>query len=118
MGLQLRSVLAGISGTSMKQLIVLGLGFSVLLILLRLLIVWPGSSLAHFLDTHFLDHPSGPLGGKQVFILGWTGMRGVVALAAALSLPVTLANGRRSRSEILSCSLPFQSFSSPWWYRD
>ena len=93
MGLQLRSVLAGISGTSMKELIVLGLGFSVLLILLRLLIVWPGSSLAHFLDTHFLNHPSGPLGGKQVFILGWTGMRGVVALAAALSLPVTLENG-------------------------
>jgi monovalent cation/hydrogen antiporter len=93
MGLQLRSVLAGISGTSLQKLIALGLGFSVLLILLRLLIVWPGSSFAHFIDKQFLHQSNQPLGGKQVFILGWTGMRGVVALAAALSLPETLANG-------------------------
>jgi monovalent cation/hydrogen antiporter len=93
MGLQLRYVLAGISGTSLQQLIVLGIGFSVLLIVLRLLIVWPGSNLAHFLDTHVLHQVNKPLGGKQVFILGWTGMRGVVALAAALSLPERLANG-------------------------
>ena len=31
---------------------------------------------------------------KGIFIVGWTGMRGVVALAAALSLPVALANGK------------------------
>jgi NhaP-type Na+/H+ or K+/H+ antiporter len=30
---------------------------------------------------------------KGVFIVGWTGMRGVVSLAAALSLPYTLSNG-------------------------
>ena len=44
MGLQLRSVLAGISGTSLRELIILGLGFSVVLIVLRLVMVWPGSS--------------------------------------------------------------------------
>src|SRR5664279_2631691 len=27
-------------------------------------------------------------------LLGWTGMRGVVSLAAALAIPVTLANGQ------------------------
>jgi CPA1 family monovalent cation:H+ antiporter len=31
--------------------------------------------------------------GRQVFVVGWTGMRGVVALAAAISLPEKLANG-------------------------
>ncbi len=30
---------------------------------------------------------------KQIFVVGWTGMRGVVALAAAMSLPEKLANG-------------------------
>ncbi|HTC00370.1 MAG TPA: cation:proton antiporter, partial [Ferruginibacter sp.] len=31
---------------------------------------------------------------KRPFILGWTGMRGVVSLAAALAIPVTLGNGQ------------------------
>jgi CPA1 family monovalent cation:H+ antiporter len=30
---------------------------------------------------------------KQVFIVAWTGMRGVLALAAAISLPTVLQNG-------------------------
>ena len=30
---------------------------------------------------------------RQVFIVGWTGMRGVISLAAAIALPQTLANG-------------------------
>jgi CPA1 family monovalent cation:H+ antiporter len=35
------------------------------------------------------DYP--PAGG--IFVVGWTGMRGVVALAAAISLPVMISNG-------------------------
>ena len=31
--------------------------------------------------------------GKQIFIVAWTGMRGVLALAAAISLPTVLENG-------------------------
>ncbi len=34
-----------------------------------------------------------PPEARQTFVVGWTGMRGVVALAAALSLPMTIANG-------------------------
>ena len=30
---------------------------------------------------------------NQIFVVGWTGMRGVVALAAANSLPLTLSDG-------------------------
>jgi hypothetical protein len=30
---------------------------------------------------------------KGIFIVGWAGMRGVIALAAAIALPQTLANG-------------------------
>ncbi|NDF11943.1 MAG: Na+/H+ antiporter [Proteobacteria bacterium] len=31
---------------------------------------------------------------QNVFLIGWTGMRGVVSLATALALPVTIANGQ------------------------
>jgi CPA1 family monovalent cation:H+ antiporter len=30
---------------------------------------------------------------RQIFVIGWTGMRGVISLAAAFALPQTLANG-------------------------
>ena len=36
---------------------------------------------------------AGNPGLKGPFIIGWTGMRGVVSLAAALSIPVKLSNG-------------------------
>jgi NhaP-type Na+/H+ or K+/H+ antiporter len=38
------------------------------------------------------QHESVP-GPRQVFVVGWTGMRGVVSLAAALALPTVLADG-------------------------
>jgi NhaP-type Na+/H+ or K+/H+ antiporter len=38
-------------------------------------------------------HQEEPPGGKQIFIVAWTGMRGVLALAAAISLPTVLQNG-------------------------
>lgn len=30
---------------------------------------------------------------RQIFVVGWTGMRGVVSLGAALALPALLADG-------------------------
>jgi Na+/H+ antiporter len=40
---------------------------------------------------------------RSIFIVGWTGMRGIVSLATALALPLTLANGDPMpyRSEIV-----------------
>ncbi|MWB94109.1 Na+/H+ antiporter [Flavobacterium sp. GA093] len=43
----------------------------------------------NFITVADTRHP----GYKTPFILGWTGMRGVVSLAAALSIPVYLDNG-------------------------
>ncbi|HTV56164.1 MAG TPA: cation:proton antiporter [Terriglobia bacterium] len=34
-----------------------------------------------------------PPRSNETFILGWTGMRGVIALAAAMSLPQVVASG-------------------------
>ncbi len=44
---------------------------------------------------------------KEMFVEGWTGMRGVVALAAALSVPESLANGQPFPSRNLIIFLTF-----------
>ena len=94
LGLQLPAVLAGIRGYSRTQLLVYGFAFSLALIALRLLWMYPGASVAHWLRRH-LQHQHDPAPHpRSVFVLGWTGMRGVVALAAASSLPYTLENGQ------------------------
>ncbi|MGI4757342.1 MAG: Na+/H+ antiporter [Janthinobacterium lividum] len=93
-GLQLSVVLSGIREYSHARLFLYGLVFSLVLIVLRLVWMYPAAKAAHFLRTH-LQHQNEP--GPQVrgvFMLGWTGMRGVVALAAASSLPYTLGNGQ------------------------
>jgi hypothetical protein len=63
---------------------------------------------------------------NQAFVMGWTGMRGVVALAAANSLPLTLNDGspfpQRSMIIFLTFSLilvtlVLQGLSLPWLVR-
>ncbi len=93
-GLQLRSVLQGVSEISTQKVILYGGLFSILLIVIRLLWIYPGMYVAHLIRTRLLrqDMWRGPDAG-QVFVAGWTGMRGVIALAAAMSLPVVTASG-------------------------
>src|SRR5205814_9926574 len=38
-------------------------------------------------------HQDVKLPWRSIIVVGWTGMRGVIALAAAIALPATLANG-------------------------
>ena len=102
-GLQLPEVLAGLGSFPLRDAILYGVVFSGLLIVLRLLWTFPGASLAYLIRSRLLhqNEPFPPV--KQLFIVGWTGMRGVVALAAALSLPKTLPGGHpfTQRSSIL-----------------
>lgn len=92
-GLQLPNVLDNLRGYNRHTLILCGLAFSVLLILLRLIWMFPGAYLANLVRTRVL-HQNEPLPpARQMFVMGWTGMRGVVSLAAAIALPQTLANG-------------------------
>ena len=92
-GLQLPYVLAGIREYSLRQLIFYGLFFSAVVIALRMLWVFPGAFLAYFIRRHVL-HQNEPMpGSRDIFVVGWTGMRGVLALAAAISLPELLEDG-------------------------
>jgi CPA1 family monovalent cation:H+ antiporter len=93
-GLQLPWILASIQGYSKTWLILDGLIFSLVLIALRLIWVFPGYWLGNFVHCK-LSHTKGkPPSPREVFVVGWTGMRGVVSLAAALALPEVLADGR------------------------
>lgn len=92
-GLQLPLVLAGIREYDFRQLLLYGAAFSGLLILLRLLWMYPGAFLAYLVRRKLLRQNIAFPTARQLFIVGWTGMRGVVALAAALALPETLADG-------------------------
>jgi monovalent cation/hydrogen antiporter len=92
-GLQLPLVREGIRNYSLWSLLLYGGLFSALVIILRLLWVFPGATLAYWIRRRVLhqNEPRPPI--RQIFVTGWTGMRGVIALAAALSLPEQLADG-------------------------
>lgn len=106
-GLQLPYVLAGIKGYSPMQLVVYGAGFSAILIALRLLWMYPGAIIAYKIRRHLLHQPHAMPDKRSIFVLGWTGMRGVVALAAASSLPYTLDNGAPFKQRNLIVFLTF-----------
>jgi monovalent cation/hydrogen antiporter len=93
-GLQLPYVLAQIQDYSMRDLLFYGASFSALIVVLRLIWVYPGAYLSYYIRTHFLKQDEKPPSPRGIFIIGWTGMRGVIALAAALSLPATIAAGQ------------------------
>lgn len=92
-GLGLPEIVAGLEGTGISAAIGYGLLITLVLIIARIL-----SSLAavivtliarNFITVADAHHP----GYKGPMLIGWSGMRGVVSLAAALSIPVQLADG-------------------------
>jgi Na+/H+ antiporter len=92
-GLQLPYILAGIRGMSRLQLFGYAAFFCALIIGLRLIWMFPGAWIAYLVRTRLLGHQEKPPRAKEIFLLGWTGMRGVLALAAAISLPEYINSG-------------------------
>lgn len=92
-GLQLRTILSMIRDHSMLDLIRDGALFSATLIVLRMLWVFPGAYLSYFLRRRLDRHREPAPPPREIFVVGWTGMRGGLSLAAALALPALLDNG-------------------------
>lgn len=82
---------------------------SVVVIVLRLVWVYPGAYLPRLLP-HIRGNEAAP-GLRNVFVVGWSGMRGIVSLAAALALPTTTAAGDpfpgRATIIIVACAVIF-----------
>ena len=92
-GLQLPYILAGIRALALGRLLGLGLFFSAIVIALRLLWMFPGAWVSNQIDRRLLHRKQHFPDPRYVFIVGWTGMRGVLALAAAIALPEFLESG-------------------------
>lgn len=125
-GLQLPNVMAGIHGYSLRQLTIYGALFSGMVIALRMIWVFPGSWFAYFIRTRYLHQNLTPPTKGGITLLGWAGMRGVIALAAAIALPATLIDGtdfpqRNMITFLAFCvilvTLVFQGLSLPWVVR-
>jgi monovalent cation/hydrogen antiporter len=90
-GLQLPGVLHALSGNEIPihRLVWYALFISFAVILVRLLWIFPASYLPRLLFKSIRDRDPYP-SWRHVTLIGWTGMRGVVSLAAALAIPLTL----------------------------
>src|SRR5229473_722360 len=107
-GLQLPYVLAGIRGQyGLRALLLYGALFSALVVLLRLFWVFPGAHLAYFIRRRLVGQQERTPPLRQIFVVGWTGMRGVIALAPAIKARIA-SWSRRSGS----CSRPRSGTSS------
>ncbi|MFL6465463.1 MAG: cation:proton antiporter, partial [Bryobacteraceae bacterium] len=93
-GLQLPYILHQIRAVSLHELFIDAAEFVGAVIALRLIWIFPGTYTAFLIRRHFLKQPETLPSIRRMFLVGWTGMRGVVALAAAISLPEKIANGQ------------------------
>ena len=90
-GLQLPSILGDLGEYTMDDLLFYGGLVAGVTIAVRVLWVF-GASYSFFKSTH-KDSPEDGDTWKNVLIVAWTGTRGVISLATALALPLTLADG-------------------------
>ncbi|HEX4076981.1 MAG TPA: Na+/H+ antiporter [Candidatus Acidoferrales bacterium] len=93
LGFQLPYIRADIHTHHLGKLVLLGLLFSGVVILLRFLWVYPGAAISYAIRRSLLHQHETVPKAKALFVVSWTGMRGVVALAAAISLPKLLDSG-------------------------
>jgi len=91
-GLQLPEVMRHLSGRSLAELFWYAAAISMTVIIIRILWVFPASYLPRLLSKSLRQRDPYPP-WQHVAIVAWTGMRGVVSLAAALALPLTVEGG-------------------------
>jgi monovalent cation/hydrogen antiporter len=91
-GLQLPHILSGIKYLRLSTLLLDAALLVAVLIALRLIWVFAESWISQAIRRR-LKRPQLPVPAKESFIVGWTGMRGVISLAAAISLPELLNDG-------------------------
>lgn len=92
-GLELPVIIAELGNTSLSDAIKYGLIITGVLIVIRILSTLGASAFTVLISRVITTADNRP-GWRGPLIFGWAGMRGVVSLAAALSIPVYLNNGQ------------------------
>ncbi|MCZ8354364.1 MAG: Na+/H+ antiporter [Cyclobacteriaceae bacterium] len=105
-GLQLHWVLREIQNFSFTELLWYGTIVSLAVIIGRIIWVFPGAYVPRWLSRGIRERePDTNI--RLVTLVSWSGMRGVVSLAAAMALPLTLANGELFANRNLIIFLTF-----------
>jgi Na+/H+ antiporter len=124
-GLQLPVIIAGLGEDSFSQAIYYAAIITLLTIVIRILLVFPSAYLPRILSSRIRKHEAYPP-PALVFLAGWAGMRGVVSLAAALSIPLMLDTGEMFPHRnlilfitfiVILVTLVFQGLSMPFLIR-
>jgi CPA1 family monovalent cation:H+ antiporter len=92
LGLQLPEVMHDLGGRSIPTLLWYAAVITLAVILIRIVWVFPATYLPRLLSSRLRERDPYPA-WQHVAIVAWTGIRGVVSLAAALAVPYTLKNG-------------------------
>lgn len=124
-GLQLPSISSQLGDIGLGKAIWYGLAISLVLIISRLLCTFGASIFTRFI-SHFITVAQPNPGWKGPMIFGWAGMRGVVSLAAALSIPLVISEGQAFPYRnlilfitfiVILVTLVFQGLTLPWVIR-
>jgi monovalent cation/hydrogen antiporter len=124
-GLQLPGIVSQLDHVSLQSAIGYGLLIGAVLIVTRLLCTLGASLFTRFM-SHFITVADANPGWKSPIIFGWAGMRGVVSLAAALSIPVFVSEGHAFPQRnlilfitflVILVTLVFQGLTLPWVIR-
>lgn len=124
-GLQLPSITQQLGNITLSKAIEYGLAISFILIIARLLCTFGASLFTRFM-SHFITVADPNPGWRGPLIFGWAGMRGVVSLAAALSIPLFIRQGQPFPYRnlilfitfiVILVTLVFQGLTLPWIIR-
>lgn len=92
-GLQLPAILSGIENQSILTLIGYGAIVSLATVAARIIWVFPGAYLPRWLSKKIRERET-QTNVTSVSIVAWSGMRGIVSLAAALAIPIMVTESK------------------------
>ncbi|MEV6423279.1 Na+/H+ antiporter [Streptomyces sp. NPDC051662] len=92
-GLQLPHVLKGLGEYGVGESLLYAVGVFVVVVAIRFVWVYPATFLPRALSRRIREREP-DTNWTAPLIVGWAGMRGVVSLAIAFSIPLTLENGQ------------------------
>jgi Na+/H+ antiporter len=105
-GLQLRGVIGGLDAYTAGELVLYAVLVSLTVVLVRVIWVFPATYLPRRLSRRLRERDPSP-SWRPVSVVAWTGMRGVISLAAALALPFETASGAQFPDRDLIIFLTF-----------
>jgi monovalent cation/hydrogen antiporter len=124
-GLQLPAITRQLGDTGLSKAIWYGLVISIVLIVTRMLCALAASPFTTLM-SRFITVADPHPGWKNPVIVGWSGMRGVVSLAMALSIPLVVGEGKPFPYRnlilfitfiVILVTLVFQGLTLPWVIR-